>query len=148
MKLLYCSRLQADMGVQRAAGLSALQIGIGEASVLNLNGISLIPVIAAEHIPVAAEGVDLGVRAKVHQRGLILAWVHPGGVSIGDGLQVLVKYGVGVPLEILTEDVLLPCQKLAQLHIGEDVAGDFCAAIVRELQIPHQRVIVLRHEEL
>ena len=148
MDLLFRACLQTHMGVQRAAGLAALQIGIGEASILNLNGISLIPVIAAKHIPVAAEGVNLCVRTEGHQRGLVLARVHPCCVGISDGLQVLVEHGAGVPLEVVAEDVLLPRQKLAELYIGKDVEGDLLSALVRELQLPHQRVIILRHEEL
>ena len=148
VNLLVRACLQADVRMQRTAGLAALQIGVGEAPILDFNRISLIPVIAAEHVPVAAEGVDSCIRAKVHERGFVLARVHPGGIGIGDSLQVLIKHSPGVPLEIIAEDVFLPRKILAELHISKDVAGDFLATFVFELQIPHQRVIILRHEEL
>ena len=148
MKLLFRACLQADMGMQCPTGLATLQIGFGQTTVLNLDGISLIPVIAAEHVPVATERIDLRIRAEIHKRRFILSRVHPGGVGIGDGLQLLVEHRAGIPLEIIAEDVLFPREKLAEFHIGKDVAGYLLAALVRELEIPHQRVIVLGHKEL
>ena len=55
VNLFFCACLQADMDVQRSTGLAALQIRFGEVPILDFNRISLIPIIAAEDIPVAAK---------------------------------------------------------------------------------------------
>ena len=52
MKFSFLAGCEGNMGMQRTAGLAALKVGIRQMSFLDFHGISLVPIIAAEHIPV------------------------------------------------------------------------------------------------
>ena len=68
MKLPFLAGCKGNMGMQRAAGLAALKIGIGQMPLLDFHGISLVPIIAAEHIPITAVGIHRSIRAEIDQR--------------------------------------------------------------------------------
>ena len=56
------------MGMQRAAGFAALKNGIRQMPVLDFHGISLVPIIAAENIPITAVGIHCSIRTEKDQR--------------------------------------------------------------------------------
>ena len=68
MKLPFLTGREGNMGMQCTAGLTALKIGVRQIPVLNFHRISLIPIIAAEHIPISAVGIHRSIRAKIDQR--------------------------------------------------------------------------------
>ena len=68
MKLPFLAGCKGNMGMQRAAGLAALKIGIGQMPLLDFYGISLVPIIAAKHIPITAVGIHRSIRAEIDQR--------------------------------------------------------------------------------
>ena len=73
--------------------------------------------------------------------------MHPRGVGVGDGLQLLVIDSPGVPFEVVAKNVFLLCHKLGQLHIGEYIARHSLALCVLEGHLPNQRIRILGHKE-
>ena len=136
------------MAVQGTARLTTIQVRVGKLTAFYFDGIPLVPVIAAEVIPVAAVRIASFAGAEVHQRGFSSTRVHPCCVGIGDRLQFLVKNGAGVPFQVIAKGILLFGKELGKLHIGVYIASNVFTGIIFQLQIPQKRIIVLRHEQL
>ena len=146
MRASFRSGSDGQMAVQCAARLTAIQIRIGQLPVFHFNRIPLIPVIAAEAIPVAAVRISLFAGAEVHQRGFRSTGVHPCGVGIGNCLQFLVENSPCIPLQVIAQRIFFLCKELGKLHIGVYIASNVFTGIIFQLQIPQQSIIVLGHE--
>ena len=110
--IVYCLFLacsDGDMAVQCAARLTSVQVRIRKLTVFHFDGIPLVPVIAAEAIPVAAVRISLFAGAEVYQRGFRGTGMHPGCIRISDSLQLFVKNGAGIPFQVIAKGIFLFC---------------------------------------